>query len=150
MAGDGQGKYAKDESGDDSSDRDAEAFRNEILEVEDLGVGKIQGDQEHDTAEHPKKRVRRTGALHQGEKEQDRGDGQEKRLWLQRERRPSEICHTEGRDGGAKNAAQSVKDPRLWHRRADGQQHTGDEGLDIGSRRPDLKPHHLSDRGTDT
>jgi len=67
MTGHGWPKYAKDESGDDSSDSYAEAFRNEGLDVEGLGVGKIQGDQEHDTAEHAKKRVRRTGALNQGD-----------------------------------------------------------------------------------
>ena len=30
------------------------------------------------------------------------------------------------------------------------EQNAGDKGLDIGSRRPDLKPHNLSDRGTDS
>ena len=59
MTGHGWPKYAKDESGDNSSDSYAEPFRNEGLDVEGLGMGKIQGDQEHDTAEHAKKRVRR-------------------------------------------------------------------------------------------
>jgi hypothetical protein len=36
-------KYWQDESGDDSPDSYAEAFRNEGLDVEGLGVGKISG-----------------------------------------------------------------------------------------------------------
>jgi hypothetical protein len=69
MTSHGRPKYAKDESGDDSSDSYAEAFRDEGLDVQGLGGGKIQGDQEHDTAEHAKKRIRRAGALNQSEKE---------------------------------------------------------------------------------
>jgi hypothetical protein len=69
VTGHGWRKYSEDESGDNSSHSYAEAFGNEGLDVEGLGGGKVQGDQEHHTAEHAKKRIRRTGALNQGEKE---------------------------------------------------------------------------------
>ena len=101
MTSHGWPEYAKDKSGYDSSDSYAEAPGNDDPDVEGLRVGKIQGDQEHDAAEHTKKRVRWTCSLSQCEKEQDRSDGQEKRLWPQRERSPSEISDAEGRDRGA-------------------------------------------------
>ena len=141
-------KNAQHEGGDDSSDGEAQAFGNEGLEVERLGVGEGHGDQKDDAPEDAKDGEGRAGGLHVGKEEQDWRDGEDECFRPHRQRGPSQIGHCKRGHDAADHPTERVEDAGSRDRGVERHEHAGDEHHGVGTWRTQLPPDHLGGRAS--